>query len=149
MFGYQKPVHTDLLEIWPNSSDPQEYMDIVVDRAEQQRQQIIERRSHTGNSNRTYRNQTRVRKEFQIGDIVECRQLQVSTGPNSSLKPRHTGPFAVLQVNKDTLSCIVEDLTNGSESKQHFTNLIHVPFNLETQRVHRNFTEELHNMALG
>ena len=148
MFGYQKPIHTDLLEIWPNASDPQEYMDIIVERAEQQRQQITERRTNIGSSNRTYRNQTRVRKEFQIGDIVACRQLQVSTGPNSSLKPRHTGPYAVLQVNKDTLSCIVEDLTNGSESKQHFTNLIHVPFNPETQRVHGNFTDELHSMAL-
>ena len=148
MFGYQKPIHTDLLEIWPNASDPQEYMDIIVERAEQQRQQITERRTNIGSSNRTYRNQTRVRKEFQIGDIVACRQLQVSTGPNSGLKPRHTGPYAVLQVNKDTLSCIVEDLTNGSESKQHFTNLIHVPFNPETQRVHGNFTDELHSMAL-
>ena len=101
-----------------------------------------------GGTNRTYQNQTRVRKEFQIGDIVACRQLQVSTGPNSSLKPRHTGPYAVLQVNKDTLSCIVEDLANGGESKQHFTNLIHVPFNPETQRVHGNFIDKLHDMAL-
>ena len=104
--------------------------------------------NYYGGSNRTYRNQTRVRKEFQTGDIVACRQLQVSTGPNSSLKPRHTGPYAVLQVNNDTLSCIVEDLTNGVESKQHFTNLIHVPFNPETQRVHGNFIDELHEMAL-
>ena len=79
---------------------------------------------------------------------MACRQLQVSTGPNSSLKPRHTGPYAVLQVNKDTLSCIVEDLANGGESKQHFTNLIHVPFNPETQRVHGNSIDELHDMAL-
>lgn len=148
MFGYQKPIYTDLLEIWPNASDPQEYMDIIVHQAEQRRQQIAERRTTMGGSNRTYRNQTRVRKEFQTGDIVACRQLQVSTGPNSSLKPRHTGPYAVLQVNKDTLSCIVEDLTNGVESKQHFTNLIHVPFNPETQRVHGNFIDELHEMAL-
>ena len=148
MFGYQKPIYTDLLEIWPNASDPQEYMDIIVHQAEQRRQQIAERRTTIGGSNRTYRNQTRVRKEFQTGDIVACRQLQVSTGPNSSLKPRHTGPYAVLQVNKDTLSCIVEDLTSGVESKQHFTNLIHVPFNPETQRVHGNFIDELHEMAL-
>ena len=42
----------------------------------------------------------------------------------------------------------MEDLANGGEGKQHFTNLIHVPFNPETQRVHGNFADELHNMAL-
>ena len=36
MFRYQKPIQTDLLKIWPNASDPQEYMDIIVGRAEQQ-----------------------------------------------------------------------------------------------------------------
>ena len=75
MFGYQKPTHTDLLEIWPNASNPQEYMDIIVGEAEWNRQQTMERRSSIGSYTRTYRNQTRVRKEFQVWDMQTASSL--------------------------------------------------------------------------
>jgi hypothetical protein len=147
MFGYQKPRANDLLEIWPNTADPQQYMDIILEKAESQRKLTAERRTIASEKNRTFKNQARVKKDFKRGDIVACRQLQVSTGPNSSLKPKHTGPYAILQVDKDKLSCVVEDLTNGNESREHFTNLLHVPFDPELYRVHSNFADDLHKMA--
>jgi hypothetical protein len=147
MFGYQKPRPNDLLEIWPKAADPQQYMDNILEKAETQRKLTSDRRKAASEKNRTFKNQARVKKEFKRGDIVACRQLQVSTGPNSSLKPKHTGPYAVLQVDKDKLSCIVEDLINGNESREHFTNLLHVPFDPELYRVHSNFADDLHRMA--
>ena len=147
MFGYQKPRPNDLLEIWPKAADPQQYMDNILEKAETQRKITSDRRKAASEKNRTFKNQARVKKEFKRGDIVACRQLQVSTGPNSSLKPKHTGPYAVLQVDRDKLSCIVEDLINGNESREHFTNLLHVPFDPELYRVHSNFADDLHRMA--
>ena len=52
---------------------------------------------------------------------VKSHQLQVSTGPNSSLKLRHTGPYAVIALMNDKFSCIIEDLNTGSQSQEHFT----------------------------
>jgi hypothetical protein len=147
MFGFEKPTAVDLLQLWPNAADPQQYMETITTIAEQRRAETARRRSEHGHRNRTFKNQARVRKEFMRGDIVACRQLQVSTGPNSSLKPRHTGPYAVLQVDKDNLSCIVEDLLTGHESREHFTNLIHLSFDPETHRIHGNFEDDLQRMA--
>ena len=77
---------------------------------------------------------------------MACRQLQVSTGPNSGMKPRHTGPYAVIALMKDKCSCIIESLATGNQSKEHYTNLIPINYHPDHNRVHSTFDEEIETM---
>jgi len=86
------------------------------------------------------------KKEFKVGEIVACRQLQVSTGPNSSMKPKLTGPYAVIAINNEQCSCTIEDLNTGSQSKEHFTNLVLINYHPAFNRVHSNFDADIADM---
>ena len=47
--------------------------------------------NHKKDKNRTYKNQARVSKTFELGQIVAHRQLQLATGPNMSMEPKFDG----------------------------------------------------------
>ena len=146
MFGYRQPSPHDLLQFWPNARSQTEYAEKIFPLIEEKRRVAQVRSDQNKERNRNFKNESRIKKEFKIGQIVACRQLQVSTGPNSSLKPRHTGPYAVIALMKDKCSCIIEDLNTGSQSKEHFTNLIPINYHPNYNRVHTTFDEEIEAM---
>ena len=147
MFAYRQPTANDLLQFWPNTTSHEDYVDKIFPEAERRRKDAEAKSELNKDRLRTFKNQSKVLKDFSIGQIVACRQLQVSTGPNSSMKPKHTGPYAILQLNKDGCSCMIEDLRTGSQSKEHFTNLMPINFHPDYNRVQGNFDEEINHMV--
>ncbi len=75
------------------------------------------------------------------------RQLQLSTGPATALKPRFTGPFIISQLLPDGCSALIENLNNGNIMKAHFTNLQIISFHAGIgNRVDGNFDDRLIDM---
>ena len=147
MFGYKKPNATDLLQFWPNARSQTDYAEKVFAVIEERRRKAQEKSDLNKEKNRTYKNTSRIKKVFRVGQVVATRQLQVATGPNSSLKPKYLGPFVVLEVSKNECSCTIENLETGSQSKEHFTNLIHINYHPSYNRVHTNFDSEIQKMV--
>jgi hypothetical protein len=71
----------------------------------------------------TYKNRNRATKTFQIGEVVFYKQLQCSTGKNSEMKLKFTGPYTIVGLDKNSSSAVIEKLTTGRAMKAHFTNL--------------------------
>lgn len=146
MFAYRKPNANDLLQFWPNTPSHEEYVKKIFPEIERKREEAKARADSNKDRLRNYKNLARVEKEFSVGQIVACRQLQVTTGPNSGLKPQYTGPYAVIALNADKCSCMIENLDNGHQSKEHFTNLIPINFHPDYNRVQSNFDDEIKDM---
>ena len=150
MFGYKNPSPHDLLQFWPNTAaeinSQGDYAAQIFPLIEQKRMEAKRKTDQNKERNRNFKNESRIKKEFTIGQIVACRQLQVSTGPNSGMKPRHTGPYAVIALMKDKCSCIIESLATGNQSKEHYTNLIPINYHPDHNRVHSTFDEEIETM---
>ena len=66
------------------------------------------------------RNKNLATKTFQIGEVVLHKQLQVSTGKNSGMKPKFTGPYTIVGLDKNGSSAVIEKLTTGRTMKAHF-----------------------------
>jgi len=146
MFGYRKPNANDLIQFWPNARSHDEYVEKIFDEIEKKREISQQRSEENKERNRNYKNRDRIKKDFKVGEIVACRQLQVSTGPNSSMKPKLTGPYAIIAINDDQCSCMIEDLRSGSQSKEHFTNLVLINYHPAFNRVHSNFDDDIADM---
>jgi hypothetical protein len=80
-------------------------------------------KSNKQNVNITFKNKEATKKQFEKGELVLHRQLQVSTGTASKWKPLMTGPFVVEEVQPSQRTAICQDLKNGKKIKAHFTNL--------------------------
>jgi hypothetical protein len=147
MFGYTKPNHNDLLQFWPGTRTHNQYMETIVPEAERMRKLARERSIAKSKTNRSYKNASRHLKQFQLGQIVAHRQLQLSTGTASAMKPRHTGPYVVQSLNPDESSAMVEHMYTGEMKKAHFSNLQIISFHPGIgNRVDQNFDDRLENM---
>jgi hypothetical protein len=147
MFGYTKPNHHDLLQFWPGARNHGQYMESIVPEAEKMRKLARDRAISKSKSNRSYKNTTRHLKQFQLGQIVAHRQLQLSTGAASAMKPQHTGPYVVQSLNPDESSAIVEHMYTGELKKAHFSNLQIISFHPGIgNRVDQNFDTRLMDM---
>jgi hypothetical protein len=147
MFGYTKPNHNDLLQFWPGTRSHNQYMETIVPEAERMRKRARERQIAKSKTNRSYKNATRHLKQFQLGQIVAHRQLQLSTGAASAMKPQHTGPYIVQSLNPDESSAMVEHMYTGEMKKAHFSNLQIISFHPGVgNRVDQNFDDRLVKM---
>ena len=147
MFGYDKPNQHDLLQFWPGARSHSEYMEKIVPIAERHRQEARNRGDRKRERDRSYKNVNRVLKEFKLGQIVAHRQLQLATGSAMGMKPKHTGPYIVVDINPDGCSATIEHLYTGHIMKAHFTNLQVISFHAGVgNRVDRNFDDRLLDM---
>ena len=147
MFGYDKPNEHDLLQFWPGARSHSEYMEKIVPIAEKHRQEALSRGERKRERDRSYKNVHRVVKEFKLGQIVAHRQLQLATGSAMGMKPKHTGPYIVIEINPDGCSATIEHLYTGNIMKAHFTNLQVISFHAGVgNRVDRNFDDRLLDM---
>jgi hypothetical protein len=62
-------------------------------------------------------------KTFQIGEGVLHKQLQVATGINMGMKPKFTGPYVIIALDKHESSATIENLSNRRTMQAHFINL--------------------------
>ena len=146
MFGYTKPNANDLLQFWPNAKNHSEYAEKIIPIAERNRKTSQLRANKGKESSRSYKNQSRTDKTFRNGMIVAHRQLQYSTGPGSSLKPKYTGPYIILEIDQDGSSVTMEHINSNKQIKAHFSNITPIGFHPKHNRVHEKFDEDLTNM---
>jgi hypothetical protein len=96
MFAIQIPQASDLLQFWPNFVSHSEYVEKIFPHTEKIQERAQQRANHKKDKNRTYKNQSRVSKTFELGQIVAHHQLQQATGQNMSMKPKFDVLPAVL-----------------------------------------------------
>ena len=146
MFAYNKPTPSDLLQFWPNVRDQSDYMEKIVPYAEKIREVSQMRADKAKGKNRTYKNQSRVKKKFQLGDLVAHKQLQLATGSAMGMKPRHNGPYVIVAFDDDGISATIEHLHSGIQMKAHFSNMSLVNFHPKSNRVQAEFDNDLLDM---
>ena len=147
MFAYKKPNAHDLLQFWPGAHSHAEYMEQIVPMAEENRQKALERGDKRREKNRSYKNVHRVIKQFQLGQIVAHRQLQLATGAAMGMKPKHTGPYIIVALHPDGCSATIEHLHTGHLMNAHFTHLQVISFHAGVgNRVDANFDDRLLDM---
>ena len=122
-YGALTPRPSDLIQMWPAANNPEEYIKLIVPIAEQARQKANAASKAENDRVLTYRNRNRATKTFQIGELVLHKQLQLATGRNMGMKPKFTGPFVIVGLDKHGSSAVIENLTTGRTMKAHFTNL--------------------------
>ena len=142
-FGILNPPTTELIELWPQFSDRDEYMDKIVPRAAEARKIARERALEKTKRVMTYRNQNRREKTFNPGQIVIHRQLQVSTGQGGALKPLFTGPYVIESIDKDNSSATLEHMHTKQPMQAHFTNIQLLQYDPGTARLPSEFDENL------
>ena len=147
MFAFKKPNAHDLLQFWPGARSHAEYMEQIVPLAEENRQKALERGDKRRQKNRSYKNIHRVVKQFQLGQIVAHRQLQLATGTAMGMKPKHTGPYIIIALHPDGCSATIEHLHTGHIMNAHFTHLHVISFHAGVgNRVDANFDDRLLDM---
>jgi hypothetical protein len=143
LFGYTNPSPNDLIQFWPNTDSHSDYAEKIIPIAQKGREIAAKRAEQKREKNRTYKNVDRVKKVFQLGQIVGHRQLQVATGSAMSMKPRFTGPYTVEEILPDGSSAIIQHMHTGHIMKAHYSNLRLISYHPAGNRVHTNFDNDL------
>ena len=143
LFGHTNPNPNDLIQFWPNTDSHSEYAEKIIPIAQKGREIASKRAEQKREKNRTYKNVNRVKKVFQLGQIVGHRQLQVATGSAMSMKPRFTGPYTVEEILPDGSSAIIQHMHTGHVMKAHYSNLKLISYHPAGNRVHTNFDNDL------
>ena len=147
-FGFSNPNNADLLQIWPQFNNTQEYMEKIIPIAQKHRETALNKAKQNLNKSITYRNKNRREKRFELGQIVLHRQLQVSTGTGGALKPAFTGPYVIDQINSDGSSATITHMHTGQSMEAHFSNMQKFEFNPSTARLPSNFDKTFENIIL-
>ena len=141
MFATKIPQASDLLRFWPTFESHSEYVEKIFPIAEKNRNEAQARADNKKDQNRSYKNQSRVDKKFELGQVVAHRQLQLATGPNMSMKPKFEGPYIIIALNNDKTSATLEHLDTGFQMKGHFTNMTPISFHPSANRLPTNFDD--------
>ena len=147
MFATQLPRGNDLLQFWPNFNSHSEYANKIIPLAEERRKIAQKRAEKKKDKNRTYKNQSRIDKTFELGQIVAHKNLQVATGSYKSFKPTFDGPYVIQSFDEDKVSARIEHLDTGYQMRAHFTNMIPINFHPAANRVQTNFDEQINNVS--
>lgn len=145
MFATKIPNNSDILSFdWSNDND-QQIIETLFKKAEEIRNKTILNKQTKNNQNKTYKNATRILKTFDIGTLVLNRQMQVSTGKGSGYKPKFTGPYIILSLNKDDSTALIEHINTNAIVKAHFSNLQLLYFDHENLKYTMNIPDNLLN----
>jgi transposase InsO family protein len=143
IFGNKNPTKIDLLQITEPTTTIPEYIEHILEKAEQARKNARAHMASKQKSNQTFKNQNRTLKNFELGSLVLHKQMQVSTGTSSKWKPIFKGPYVIIKLNDDKCTAIIEHLQDKSLVKAHFTNLQLLEWNPETIRFKTAFDDQL------
>jgi ribosomal protein L21E len=143
MFGNKIPSRIDILNFNSPNFNMQGYIDHVMPIAEEMRREARKRMDQKAEKNRTFKNKNKRLKKFDIGDMVVHKQLQVSTGMNSKYRPLYTGPYTIVQLNKDGSTAILEHMKTGRMIKGHFTNMQYLYYAPELNRINEEKLKKL------
>ena len=143
MFGTKLDNNQSILKFdWING-DEKYFVENIFQVTEENRKRALKKMEKKTKENKTYKNQTRTLKTFELGTLVNHKQLQVSTGKGSDYKPKFTGPYVIIKLNKDESTAICEHIRNGSTIKAHFTNLHKFNFTPKRLPLKKDFIEDI------
>jgi hypothetical protein len=140
-FGFTNPSTTYLLEFWPQFSDHNDYTEKIVPIAQELRKKAREKSASQMKRVLTYRNQKRLTKTFELGQIVFHRQLQVSTGQGGALKPLFTGPYVIEHIHPERSSATFNHMYTNNPVEAHFTYLQPLNYDPSTARLPADFDQ--------
>ncbi|EFX61151.1 hypothetical protein DAPPUDRAFT_122492 [Daphnia pulex] len=109
--------------LWPNSTTQEEYMALIVPKAEQARKKAREKQQQAVKDKITYRNIHLKSKTFKPGQIVLQRNLQLATGPGKAMQPKYNGPYVIISIDKDQSSALLEHMHSNTQVRAHFSNI--------------------------
>ena len=118
-------------------------MDQIVPKAMAARQLARERQEKAMKQKLTYRNIGLKKKNFQPGEIVLQRNLQLATGPGKAMQPKYNGPYVIISLDKDGSSALVEHMHTGQQVRAHFSNISHLNYAPDCHRAPSNYDENL------
>ena len=144
-FGNITPRSSDLIQMWPAATNVEEYIKLIVPIAEEARKKAFDASRAENERVLTYRNKNRATKTFKIGEVVLHKQLQLATGKNMGMKPKFTGPYVIVGLDKNAASAVIENLTTGRTMKAHFTNLQLFSYHPSFAKLPDNFEAQLWN----
>ena len=142
-FGFTNPSPNDLFQLWPNSSDPQEYMDKIVPPAIEARKIAREKQAKALKSKITYRNANLKHKIFKPGQVVLQRNLQLATGPGKAMQPKYNGPYVIISIDEDESSALIEHMHNNQQVRAHFSNITLLNYLPQFHRSPARYDEEM------
>jgi hypothetical protein len=122
-FGFTNPAPNELFQLWPNSTTQEEYMALIVPKAEQARKKAREKQQQAVKDKITYRNIHLKSKTFKPGQIVLQRNLQLATGPGKAMQPKYNGPYVIISIDKDQSSALLEHMHSNTQVRAHFSNI--------------------------
>ena len=141
MFATKIPNGNDIIKFWPNFDSHSEYIEKMFPLAEKNRTLAQERAENKKEKSRSFKNQSRIVKKFELGQIVAHRQLQLATGPNMSMKPKFDGPYIIIAFDEDKCSATLEHMDTGFQMRAHFTNMTPINFHPSANRLSTNFDD--------
>jgi hypothetical protein len=143
MFANKLPHKANILSFDWVMKNEDETIEKLFEKAEIIRTEAIERMNTKSEQNRTYKNSSRIFKQFKVGSLVLHRQMQVSTGKGSDYKPKFTGPYIITSLNEDECTAFLEHIHNKTIIKLHFSNLQLLHYNPELQKYSHSIPQKL------
>jgi hypothetical protein len=142
MFGNKTPSRIDILDFNDYDGDREHYIDHVLRKATETRTRARQNMDAKARTNRTFKNQNKILKDFKVGDLVAHKCLQASTGTSSKYKPLFTGPYVIIKLDKDGCTAVLEHLGTRRLIRAHFTNMQLLNYSAETIRLRGLFDPE-------
>ena len=142
-FGVSNPAPHDLFQLWPNCTNPEEYMALILPKAMKARQTARERQEKAMKQKITYRNTGTQKKTFQLGQVVVQRNLQLATGPGKAMQPKYNGPYVIVSLDEDGSSALLENMHSSKQVRAHFSNISPLNYLPQFHRYPHRYDEAL------
>ena len=113
----------DLLEEQVILGDFESYMDYMKAYGKKVRETHIARRKRKNESVRNTRNKARVEKEFEVGDIVYAKDVNIAQVVGKSTKATYKGPFEIIEIREREATCLLEDMETHRQRIVHLNYL--------------------------
>ena len=79
----------------------------------------LARRKRKSESVRNTRNKARVEKEFEVGDIVYAKDVNIAQVVGKSTKATYKGPFEIIEIREREATCLLEDMETHRQRIVH------------------------------
>jgi hypothetical protein len=118
MYGFVSPSPLDLLKVTNPPGSVDEYVAAVTRKLAHIKTRIHELRGKKRILNENYKNSTRRRRTFRVGDIVYLRDRVIKI--QSGLSAKFRGPYVIMEISAHEHTALLEDIVTGVQIKGHF-----------------------------
>jgi len=149
MFGNKSASRIDLLDFNLQANDQEDYIEHVLNKAEETRRKARANMDTKAKQNRTFKNRNKVLKDFKIGSLVLHKCLQASTGSSSKYKPLFDGPYTIIRLDNDGCTATLQHLVTTNLIRAHFTNMQLLKYSPDSLRLRGLFEQDFLRKLAG